>query len=60
MSIIKNVAIRFFISILVAGLISKQFPQFEFILLITITIAMFLLLSKMANKFLIQLLVFTL
>ena len=51
MNIIKNVAIRFFISLLVAGLISKQFTQFEFILLITITIAMFLLLSKMANKF---------
>lgn len=41
MSIIKNVAIRFFISILVAGLISKQFPQLEFILLITIPLQCF-------------------
>lgn len=51
MNIIKNLAIRFFISILIAGAISQQFPKYEFILLIVITIVLFLLLTHLANKF---------
>jgi len=51
MGIIKNLAFRFAISIIVAYSISQQFPAYENFILIGVFIALFILLSHLAKKF---------
>ncbi|GAA4969429.1 hypothetical protein GCM10023315_18880 [Algibacter aquimarinus] len=51
MNIIKNLAFRFFISIAFAQGLARIFPKYEDLILISLTIALYALLSYLAKKF---------
>ncbi|GAA4232252.1 hypothetical protein GCM10022291_06640 [Postechiella marina] len=51
MNIIKSFFIRIIISLAIAQGIAKEFPKYEDILLISLTILLLAFLSYLANKF---------